>query len=78
VRGLLARTLRAFADEILAGLARLGGERCDILDHVPHWFLDGHRRPPAGPRAARTPTSAPSAAGSYQRILTSTFALQAT
>ncbi len=53
VRGHLARSLRAFADEILAGLAQLGGERCDIVDHVPHWFLDGHRRPPTGRKPGR-------------------------
>jgi transposase len=53
VRGHLARSLRAFADEILTGLARLGGERCDIIDHVPQWFLDGHRRPPTGRRPGR-------------------------
>ncbi|MBI3971737.1 MAG: transposase [Chloroflexi bacterium] len=48
VRGHLARSLRAFVDELLAGLHRLGGARCDIVDHVPQWFLDGHRRPPTG------------------------------
>jgi len=47
-RSHLARNLRAFTDGILAGLARLGGERLDIVDHVPQWFLDGHRRPPTG------------------------------
>jgi transposase len=58
VRGHLARTLRAFVDEILAGLRRLGGERLDIVDRVPDWFLAGHRRPPTGrprgrPRGAK-------------------------
>jgi transposase len=48
VRSHLARSLRDFADEILAGLRRLGGERLDIVDHVPDWFLAGHRRPPTG------------------------------
>jgi transposase len=48
VRSHLARSLRAFADEILAGLRRLGGERLDIVDRVPDWFLAGHRRPPTG------------------------------
>lgn len=47
-RGHLAPTLRAFADGILAGLARLGGERLDIVDRVPEWFLQGHRTPPTG------------------------------
>ena len=32
----------------VAGLDRLGGERRDIVDEVPDWFLDGHRRPPTG------------------------------
>jgi len=65
VRGHLARTLRVFADEILAGLARLGGERCDIVDHVPQWFLDGHRRPPTG----RPPGRPVGAKDSYQRVV---------
>lgn len=53
VRSHLARSLRAFADEILGGLERLGGERCDIVDAVPPWFLDGHRRPPTGRKPGR-------------------------
>jgi transposase len=53
VRSHLARDLRAFADEILAGLRRLGGKRLDIVDHVPDWFLAGHRRPPTGRPAGR-------------------------
>jgi transposase len=58
VRGHLARNPRTFVDEILAGLARLGGERLDIVDRVPDWFLAGHRRPPTGrprgrPRGAK-------------------------
>jgi transposase len=47
-RSHLARTLRAFVDEILAGLRRLGGSRLDIVDHVPDWFIAGHRKPPTG------------------------------
>ena len=47
-RSHLAGSLRAFADEILAGLRRLGGERLDIVDQVPDWFLEGHRRAPTG------------------------------
>jgi transposase len=65
VRGHLARTLRAFAEEILAGLARLGGERCDLVDQVPQWFLDGHRRPPTG----RPPGRPKGAKDSYQRVV---------
>lgn len=56
-RSHLARTLRAFADEILAGLSRLGGERLDIVDRVPDWFLQGHRKPPTG-RPRGRPTGA--------------------
>lgn len=66
VRGHLAHSLRDFVDEILAGLARLGGDRCDIVDRVPQWFLDGHRRPPTGRRPGR-PTGAKD---SYQRTVT--------
>jgi hypothetical protein len=58
VRGHLARDLRSFVDEIVAGLRRLGGERLDIVDRVPDWFVAGHRRPPTGrppgrPRGAK-------------------------
>lgn len=57
-RGHLARDLRAFVDEILAGLRRLGGERLDIVDRVPAWFIAGHRkeptgRPPGRPKGAK-------------------------
>jgi DDE superfamily endonuclease len=65
VRSHLARSLRAFADEILTGLARLGGDRCDIVDHAPQWFLDGHRRPPTGRRPGRPK----GAKDSYQRTV---------
>ena len=47
-RSHLARTLREFVDEIVAGLGRLGGERLDIVDRVPDWWLAGHRKPPTG------------------------------
>jgi transposase len=47
-RAHLPRTLRDFADEVLAGLRRLGGERLDIVDRVPDWFIAGHRRAPTG------------------------------
>lgn len=46
--GHLAGSLRAFADDILAGLAGLGGEACAIVDEVPQWWLDGHRKEPTG------------------------------
>ena len=60
-RGHVARDLRSFADEILAGLRRLGGERLDIIDRVPDWFLEGHRKPPTG-RPAKRSTAAKAAA----------------
>jgi len=65
VRGHLDRTLRGFADTILAGLEGLGGERCDLVDHVPQWFLDGHRRPPTG----RPPGRPKGSKDSYQRVV---------
>ncbi len=46
VRSHLARGLREFVDEILEGLEPLGGERSDIEDRVPAWFIEGHRKPP--------------------------------
>jgi DDE superfamily endonuclease len=78
VRGHLARSLRDFAAEILAGLARLGGERCDLVDHVPRWCLDGHRRPPTGrppgrptrpPHPAAPPGRPTGAKDSYKRTV---------
>jgi transposase len=62
-RGHLARDLRAFADAILAGVRRLGGSRLDIIDRVPDWFLQGHRKPPTGRKAGRPK----GAKDSYQR-----------
>ena len=47
-RGHLAGSLREFVDTAAAGLARLGGEACAIIDDVPQWWLDGHRRAPTG------------------------------
>lgn len=47
-RSHLAGSLRAFVDELLAGLARLGGTRQDIVDRVPDWWIAGHRKPPTG------------------------------
>jgi transposase len=52
-RGHLARSLRAFVDEILAGLRALGGTQIDVSDHVPDWFLAGHRRSPTGRSVGR-------------------------
>jgi transposase len=65
VRGHLAATLRAFVDEILAGLHRLGGAVVTVVDRVPDWFLDGHRRPPTG----RPPGRPVGAKDSYQRVV---------
>jgi len=64
-RSHLARGLRAFADDILAGLTRLGGERLDIIDAVPDWFLAGHRRPPTG----QPPGRPKGATDSSQRVV---------
>jgi len=47
-RGHLAPTLRAFVDTAVAGLRTLGGARCEIIDEVPQWWLDGHRKEPTG------------------------------
>ncbi len=52
-RSHLAPTLRAFVDGIEQGLRRLGGERLDIVDQVPPWWLDGHRTEPTGRPAGR-------------------------
>lgn len=53
VRGHLARDLRTFVDEIVAGLDRLGGAERLIIDAVPQWFLEGHRKAPTGRKAGR-------------------------
>ncbi len=50
-------------DIILVGLNRLGGIRQDIVDQVPQWFLDGHRRAPTG----RPPGRPLSVKDSYKR-----------
>jgi transposase len=52
-RSHLAPTLRAFVDGIVQGLQQLGGTRLDIVDEVPDWFLEGHRKPPTGRRPSR-------------------------
>ena len=62
-RGHLAPSLRAFVDGILDGLRQLGGERLDIVDCVPDWFLAGHRREPTG----RSPGRPKGAKDSYKR-----------
>jgi transposase len=53
VRSHLARDLRTFVDEIVAGLHGLGGERVEVIDAVPAWFITGHRREPTGRPAGR-------------------------
>jgi hypothetical protein len=57
VRSHLAATLRAFVDEIGAGLHHLGGLRIAGVDHVPAWFIAGHRKEPTG-RPRGRPTGA--------------------
>jgi hypothetical protein len=47
-RGHLAGSLREFVDATAAGLAGRGGAACAIIDAVPQWWLDGHRREPTG------------------------------
>ncbi len=51
--GSMARDLRTFVDEIMDGLDRLGGAERLIVDAVPQWFLDGHRKAPTGRKAGR-------------------------
>jgi transposase len=65
-RAHLAPDLRAFADGLLDGLRALGGARVDVVDHVPDWFLAGHRRKPTG----RPPGRPKGAKDSYQRSYT--------
>lgn len=52
VRSHLATDLRTFVDtfvdEVVAGLDRLGGEARTVIDAVPEWFIEGHRREPTG------------------------------
>jgi hypothetical protein len=55
--GHLAGSLREFVDVAAAGLARLGGACCEIIDEVPQWWLEGHRKEPAG-RPPGRPTGA--------------------
>lgn len=52
-RSHLARSLRAFVDGIVAGLHRLGGERIDVVDAVPAWWIAGHRKEPTGRSSGR-------------------------
>jgi hypothetical protein len=62
-RSHVAADLRAFVDGILGGLEQLGGTCCAIVDAVPQWFLEGHRKPPTG----RPPGRPLGAKDSYQR-----------
>ena len=62
-RSHLASSLRAFVDEIVVGLRQLGGERVDIVDLVPEWFIAGHRKAPTG----RGPGRPKGAKDSYKR-----------
>lgn len=56
-RGHLAGSLREFVDGAAAGLAQLGGAEGTIIDAVPAWWLDGHRKEPTG-RPPGRPTGA--------------------
>jgi DDE superfamily endonuclease len=56
-RGHLASSLGVFVDVAAAGLAQLGGAECTIVDEVPQWWLDGHRKEPTG-RPPGRPTGA--------------------
>ena len=51
-RGHLAPTLRDFVDAVATALAGLGGERCEVIDAVPQWWLgrasQGADRPASG------------------------------
>ena len=66
-RGHLAADLRTFVDEIITGLQCLGGTKCDIVDHVPQWFIDGHRVQPTGRSRGRPVGSKDSYQRSYTR-----------
>ncbi len=52
-RSHLATSLRDFVDGTLSGLRHLGARCTTIVDEVPQWFLDGHRKPPTGRRPGR-------------------------
>ena len=56
-RSHLAAGLREFVDEIVTGLGQLGGDRLDIVDEVPDWWIAGHRKEPTG-RPPGRPTGA--------------------
>jgi hypothetical protein len=56
-RGHLAPSLRVFVEDVAAGLRGLGGGECTIVDEVPPWWLDGHRKEPTG-RPPGRPTGA--------------------
>ena len=65
--GHLAADLRTFVDEIMAGLHRLGGAHRTIIDHVPPWFIEGHRVEPTGRHRGRPFGSKDSYQRSYTR-----------
>lgn len=54
-RAHLAADPRTFVDEAVAGLRGLGGERCEVRDEVPDWWLAGKRKPPTGRPPGRPP-----------------------
>jgi hypothetical protein len=62
-RSHLAASLRDFVAGILYGVRQLQGAVAAIVDEVPQWFLDGHRKPPTG----RSPGRPVGATDSYKR-----------
>ena len=58
-----APTLRDCVDGLVVGLQQLGGSHPIIVDEVPPWFLEGHRKPPTG----RPPGRPKGAKDSYKR-----------
>ena len=52
----------------------LGGEQCAIIDEVPQWWLDGHRKEPTGrPPGRPTGRQGPHAASPPRHIFTCTY-----
>jgi hypothetical protein len=65
-RGHLAPTLRTFVDALVAGLRALDEGDGTIVDEVPQWWLDGHRKQPTG-RPPGRPTGATDARPRHRR-----------
>jgi len=54
-RGHLAGSRQEFVDVVAAGLRALGAGPGTIVDEVPQWWLDGHRKEPTGRPPGRPP-----------------------